>query len=66
MSLFMRWSMGVVCRWSSPNSRQLLRVKVVRCSELDFQRFAGRFPRLQVELDLYGHFLAGQVFGYSP
>ena len=39
---------------------------IVRLSELDLDGLAGRWQRLEVELDVDGDFLADQVLGYSP
>jgi hypothetical protein len=35
-------------------------------SELDVHGLAGRWQRLEVELNVDGDFLADQVLGYSP
>jgi hypothetical protein len=39
---------------------------IFRPLELDVDGLAGRWQRLEIELDVDGNFLADQVLGYSP
>jgi hypothetical protein len=39
---------------------------IIRLSKLHLYGLAGRWQRLEVELDIDGDFLASQILGYSP
>ena len=39
---------------------------IIRLSKLHLYGLAGRWQRLEIELDIDGDFLASQILGYSP